>query len=112
MRSQLPILELLREGVLCPLEITVAEGDPATAILKFDAIRQHDLIVMGSPGCTARGSGVLQTVMFGSRCPLIVLGRSIDQPSGSVGPVPRSSTTKREPTIHNPAEEEEFHAVR
>ena len=112
-QSQLPIVELMRDGLLCPMEVTVAEGDPASAILKLNAKRQHDLIVMGSPaGCSDRDGGVLQTVMFGARCPLIVLGRCIDASQGSIGSVTRAGSAKREPAMNGFAEKEAFHAMR
>jgi nucleotide-binding universal stress UspA family protein len=89
--AQLPISELRRDGILCPIEVTVAEGDPATAIVKFDAIRKHDLIIMGTPGLAdpapRYGNRVVQTVISEAGCPVVVLGRSIDPASAFVGAV-------------------------
>lgn len=91
--AQLPISELKQEGILYPMEVTVCEGDPARAILKFDETRQHDLIIMGGPGRDTLPhiyrNGAVHNVIAGARCPVIVLGRSLDAMSGFVRPISR-----------------------
>jgi nucleotide-binding universal stress UspA family protein len=80
--ARLPISDLRQEGILCPMDVAVCEGEPAKAILKFDATRQHDLIVMGGPGRVTLPqnyrNGVVHNVIAEARCPVIVLGRSLD----------------------------------
>ena len=89
--AQLPISALKQEGILCPMEIVVREGDPARAILTFDATKQHDLIIMGGPGRETPPhiyrNGAVHNVIAEARCPVIVLGRSLDAMSGFIRPV-------------------------
>jgi nucleotide-binding universal stress UspA family protein len=89
--AQLPISDLKQEGILCPMEVAVCEGDPGRAILKFDATKQHDLIIMGGPGRETPPhiyrNGAVHNVIAEARCPVIVLGRSLDAMSGFVRPV-------------------------
>ncbi len=98
--AHLPISELWQEGILCPMAVAVREGDPAKAILEFDAAKQHDLIIMGGPSRdtlphTYR-AGVVHNVIAGARCPVIVLGRSLDAVSGYIGPVSQPDSELRQ----------------
>ncbi len=79
--AQLPIAELKQEGILCPLEIAVAEGDPEQKILSFNQRRPHDLILMGGPrkrtSLRAAGDSVTEAVIAQGQCPVLVLGSNI-----------------------------------
>jgi len=89
--AKLPISDLKQEGIICPLEIAVCEGDPARAILRFDGTKQHDLIIMGGPGRETLPhiyrNGAVHNVIAEARCPVIVLGRTLDAEAGVVRPV-------------------------
>jgi nucleotide-binding universal stress UspA family protein len=89
--AQLPISDLKQEGIICPMEIAVCEGDPGRAILNFDATNQHDLIIMGGPGRETPPhiyrNGAVHDVIAEARCPVVVLGLSLDATSGFVRPV-------------------------
>jgi hypothetical protein len=80
-RARLPISELKREGILCPMEIAVSEGFPGRAILDFNHKKPHDLVIMeGSRrGTLDHGSGFgnLHTVTTDASCPVLVLGRGM-----------------------------------
>jgi nucleotide-binding universal stress UspA family protein len=88
--AQLPISDLKQGRILCPMEVVVCEGDPARSILKFDATKQHDLIIMGGPRRDTPPhvyrNGAVHNVIAEARCPVIVLGRSLDAMSGFVRP--------------------------
>jgi nucleotide-binding universal stress UspA family protein len=85
--AKLPIPELKREGILCPMEITVREGYPAKQILNFNEQKAHDLIIMGGPcpvhSARAPGHGVTASVIAEARCPVLMLGRAIESTSDS-----------------------------
>ena len=76
--AKLPISELKREGIMCPMDISVSEGYPEQKILAFNEHKPHDLILMGGsrgrnlPG--ALGHSVPQAVMAEARCPVLILG--------------------------------------
>jgi hypothetical protein len=97
----LPISELWQEGILCPMEVAVREGDPAEAILKFDATRQHDLIIMGGPSRDTLPhiyrDGVVHSVIAEARCPVMVLGRSLDGISSFIRPASHSDSDLNQP---------------
>ncbi len=85
--AKLPISELRREGILCPLEIAVSEGYAARQILHFQEQKSCDLIIMGGSrmGNPIRGlgHGVTETVIAEAHCPVLVLGRAIESISDS-----------------------------
>lgn len=79
--AQLPA-ELLREAELvCPLEIAVRKGDPATEILKSASCTNQDFIILGPVGqpqtVPAAASGVVHRVIGEALCPVLVLGPSL-----------------------------------
>lgn len=79
--SRLPANRLREAELLCPLEIAIRTGDPATEILKFGAGTDQDLIVLGPAGLPrpvpAGNSSVVHRVITEARCPVIVLGQSM-----------------------------------
>jgi len=91
--GKLPISELKREGILCPLEITVCEGYPARKILSFNENRPHDLIIMGGPSRSnsiySMGHSLAEAVIAEARCPVLMLGSAIGSDSVSVEPIPQ-----------------------
>jgi len=80
--GKLPLSELKREGILCPMEIAVCEGYPERAILRFNERKHHDLIIMGCPRQGALrgrfGHSVVRAVIAEARCPVLVIGRGIE----------------------------------
>jgi nucleotide-binding universal stress UspA family protein len=77
--SQLPAWALREAELLCPLEVTVREGDAATEILKHDSGVNQDFIILDSSG---RGNGlrpevdgITHRVLSEAHCPVIVLPR-------------------------------------
>lgn len=79
--SCLPASALREAELLCPVEIAVREGDPATEILEQANSARHDYLVLGPSGPQpARLSGratVARNVVSGARCPVMLLGDSI-----------------------------------
>src|SRR3954451_16671561 len=75
--ANLPINELKHEGILCPMEIAVCEGYPASQILNFHERKFHDLIIMGGrhhrDSVLGLGHGVAATVIAEARCPVLIL---------------------------------------
>jgi nucleotide-binding universal stress UspA family protein len=80
--ARLPIPDLKREGILCPMEIAVCEGYPERAILRFNERKHHDLMIMGCPRAgtlrTRFGHSVVRGVIAEARCPVLVIGRGIE----------------------------------
>lgn len=78
--SKLPVSELKQEGALCPLEIAIRDGDPATRILDSAQRHRYDLVIMGAHARRNRRevahSGVLRRVLAEAACPIVVLGES------------------------------------
>jgi nucleotide-binding universal stress UspA family protein len=79
--SQLPAERLREAELMCPLEIAVARGDPATEILKAGTCINQEFIVLGpvgqpGPGPAGRASTV-HRIIREARCPVIVLGRFV-----------------------------------
>jgi nucleotide-binding universal stress UspA family protein len=76
--TKLPIQEMKREGIMCPIEIAVSEGYPEPKILAFNERKPHDLIIMGGPpkrgARHGSGASVTESVMAAARCPVLVLG--------------------------------------
>jgi hypothetical protein len=78
--SKLPISDLKREGILCPMEIAVCEGYPEQAILRFNDRKHHDLIILGtSRSWTQREfrRSVVEGVTTQADCPIVVIGRTV-----------------------------------
>jgi nucleotide-binding universal stress UspA family protein len=79
--AQLPIAELKREGIMCPLEIAVCEGYADRKILAFNEQKPHDLIIMGGPrgrdSLQTFGRSVTEEVIAEARCPVLILGDAI-----------------------------------
>ena len=76
--GKLPMSQLRREGILCPMEITVCEGYPEQAILRFSELRHHDLIIMGRPRQDILrgqfGHSAVHGVIADAHCPVLILG--------------------------------------
>jgi nucleotide-binding universal stress UspA family protein len=89
--SKLPISQLRREGMLCPMEITVCEGYAERAILRFSELRHHDLIIMGGPRQDTLhgqfGQSAVQGVIADAHCPVLVLGSAIEAGCASIDSV-------------------------
>ena len=89
--ARLPISDLKRESIMCPMEVAVAEGHPGRAILHFEEKKQHDLIMMGCPRprtpSRGFGPGVVQGVIAEARCPVLVLGRDTRAARESQDPI-------------------------
>jgi nucleotide-binding universal stress UspA family protein len=82
--GKLPKSQLRRERILCPMEITVCEGYPERAILRFSELRHHDLIIMGGPRRRQFGHSVVHDVIADAHCPVLVLGSAIETPCASI----------------------------
>lgn len=79
--AQLPAETLREAQLMCPLEIAVRKGDPATEILKAGSCMNQDFIVLGPAGqpqtVPAGASSVVHRVISEALCPVIVLGQSL-----------------------------------
>lgn len=79
--AQLPADTLREAELMCPLEIAIRKGDPATEILKAGSCMNQDFIVLGpvrQPQTTPAGtSSVVHRVISEALCPVIVLGPSL-----------------------------------
>jgi nucleotide-binding universal stress UspA family protein len=79
--SQLPADRLRETELMCPLEIAVRKGDPATEILKAESRTNQDFIVLGPVGeaqpLRAGTSNIVHRVISEALCPVIVLGQSL-----------------------------------
>jgi nucleotide-binding universal stress UspA family protein len=86
--GKLPISQLRREGILCPMEITVCEGYPERAILRFSELRHHDLIIMGDPRQDILhgqfGHSTVHGVIADAHCPVLILGSTIETACTSI----------------------------
>ena len=86
--AKLPVTELKREGILCPMEIAVGEGYPARQILNFVERKPHDLIIMGCrhyrDSVRRLGHGVAEAVIAETRCPVLILGGAIESVPASM----------------------------
>ncbi len=88
--SKLPIADLKREGVLCPMEIAVCEGYPEQAILRFNERKHHDLIILGGPRPSQLrrfGHSVVEGVMAQAHCPIVMIGQPVESRSATFEPV-------------------------
>ncbi len=88
--SRLPIAGLKQEGVLCPMEITVCEGYPEQAILRFNERKHHDLIILGGPRPSALrrlGHSVVEGVMAQAHCPIVMIAQPVETRSAAIEPV-------------------------
>jgi nucleotide-binding universal stress UspA family protein len=88
--ARLPISELKRERILCPMEIAVCEGYPERAILRFNERKHHDLIIMGCPRSEPLrrrfGHSVVRGVIAEARCPVLVIGGAVEAHPASAEP--------------------------
>lgn len=79
--AQLPADTLREAGLMCPLEIAIRKGDPATEILKCSSRSIQDFIVLGPVGDTpplgAGTSNIAHRVISEALCPVIVLGQCL-----------------------------------
>lgn len=81
--SQLPADRLREAELMCPLEIVIRKGDPATEILKAESRTNQDFIVLGPVGevqpLRVGTSNIVHRVISEALCPVIVLGQSLGQ---------------------------------
>jgi nucleotide-binding universal stress UspA family protein len=59
----------------CPLEISIRDGDPSEAILKFDALHPHDLILLRCAedfGVQRPFCGTTRRVLNEAHCPVLL----------------------------------------
>jgi nucleotide-binding universal stress UspA family protein len=85
--NNLPLADLKREGILCPMEITVCEGYPEQAILRFNERKHHDLIVLGGPRPYALrrfGHSIVEGVMAQAHCPIVMIGQPIEAGAATI----------------------------
>jgi nucleotide-binding universal stress UspA family protein len=85
--SKLPIGDLKREGLLCPMEIAVCEGYPEQAILRFNERKHHDLIILGGPRPSSLrrfGHSVVEGVMAQAHCPIVMIGQPVETGSAAI----------------------------
>jgi nucleotide-binding universal stress UspA family protein len=79
--SQLPAHRLRETELMCPLEIAIRKGDPATEILKAESCTNQDFIILGPVGeaqpLRAGTSNIVHRVISEALCPVIVLGQSL-----------------------------------
>lgn len=62
--------------VLCPMEISIRDGDPVEGILKFDGQHPHDLVILrvsNEPGGERRIRGAVRRVLNGAHCPVLLI---------------------------------------
>jgi nucleotide-binding universal stress UspA family protein len=80
--SVLPADKLREAELMCPLEVAVRKGDPATEILKSGSCTNQDFIVLGPIGqpqpVRAGTSSIVHRVVSEALCPVIVLGQSLE----------------------------------
>lgn len=72
--------------VRCPIEISVRDGDPAEAILNFDAQHPHELVIIRSPRCEApvrSFRGITKRILGEARRPVIVVKADSPDASGT-----------------------------
>jgi nucleotide-binding universal stress UspA family protein len=86
--QRLPISELKNEGIMCPMEIAIAEGYPDRQILSFNERKPHDLILMGGPRrrhpLQTIAHSVAEQVIAGSQCPVFLLGSALASASSDL----------------------------
>ena len=79
--SQLPADAVGEAELLCPLQIAVRKGDPATEILKSAGCTNQDFIVLGPVGqpqpVPAGRWSTVHRVIGAAQCPVILLGNSV-----------------------------------
>ena len=79
--SALPADRLREAELMCPLEIAVRKGDPATEILKSGSCTNQDFIVLGPVGqpqpVQAGTLSIVHRIVRDALCPVIVLGQSL-----------------------------------
>jgi len=83
--SCLPSVILKESQLLCPVEIAIREGDPATEILNYEAQFNQDFLVLAPPregDLTGLGAGAVRRITREARCPVIVLGEQADAHDG------------------------------
>lgn len=76
--ARLPLEDLKREGMLCPMEIAVGDGYPEQAIPRFNERNHYDLIIMGEPRFSTQrsfGHSVIESVTTEAHCPVIIIGQ-------------------------------------
>lgn len=74
--ARLPSTILREAELLCPLEIAVREGEPASALLDFDAKSPQDFLIFALPQSASlsdRLRNSARCVIAHSRCPVLVL---------------------------------------
>jgi nucleotide-binding universal stress UspA family protein len=90
--ARLPLANLKRERILCPMEITVYEGYPEQAIPRFNERRRCDLIIMGGPNLSAQrssGHSVVDSVTAEALCPVVIIGQSRKTTAAGIQSVPK-----------------------
>jgi nucleotide-binding universal stress UspA family protein len=90
--AKLPLAELKREGMLCPMEITVCEGYPEQAIARFNERKHYDLIIMGEPHFSVQRSfshSVVESVTAEAHCPVVIIGQGHKTTSAAIESVSR-----------------------
>ena len=77
--AQLPHWAHQGAEFLCPLEITVREGDPAEELLVHDATTRPDTLILCSANLSCASQcgvkSLTHRIVSGARCPVIVLGK-------------------------------------
>jgi nucleotide-binding universal stress UspA family protein len=76
--ARLPLADLKREGLLCPMEIAVSEGYPEQTIPHFNERKHFDLIIMGEPHFSVQrsfGHSVVESVTVEAHCPVVIIGQ-------------------------------------
>jgi nucleotide-binding universal stress UspA family protein len=76
--ARLPLADLKREGMLCPIEIAVCEGYPEQSIPRFNERKHYDLIIMGEPRLSMQrgfGHSVVESVTAEAHCPVVIIGQ-------------------------------------
>jgi nucleotide-binding universal stress UspA family protein len=89
--ARLPLADLKREGMLCPMEIAVSEGYPEQAIPRFNERKHYDLIIMGEPRFPPQrsfGHSVVESVAAEANCPVVIIGQGSKTTSGAIESVP------------------------
>lgn len=79
--NNLPLEDLKREGLMCPMEIAVCQGYPEQAILRFNERKLHDLMILGGPRpyqLRRSGHSVVEGVMAQAHCPIVMIGQPVE----------------------------------
>ena len=93
--NNLPLADVKREGILCPMEIAVCEGYPEQAILRFNECKHHDLIILSGPRPnTPRrfGHSIVEGVMAQAHCPIVMIGQPVETRAAMIESVSQITT--------------------